>query len=92
MPKPLLFSDNIQFWFESVRAFGASSYGGSEFGEVLATTGRIVSGDYDSWYREWNATAQRVQAEAARQFADGHAISARDGYLRASTYLWRASS
>src|ERR1700723_798882 len=86
MPKPLLFSDNAQFWFETVRAFGASSYGGSEFGEVLATAGRIHSGDYDSWYREWSATGQRVATEAGKQLALGHRISARDGYLRASTY------
>lgn len=86
MPKPLLFADNIQFWFEIVRAFGASSYGGSEFGEVLATAGRIRSGDYDSWYREWDATGQRIATEAGKQLASGHRISARDGYLRASTY------
>jgi pimeloyl-ACP methyl ester carboxylesterase len=88
--KPPLFPDNAQFWFETMRAFGASSYGGSEFGEVLATVTRIVSGDFDSWYDAWNATAERVRKEAADQFARGHFISARDGFLRASTY-YRAS-
>jgi hypothetical protein len=29
------FADNIQFWYEAKRAFGASSYGASEFGEVF---------------------------------------------------------
>jgi hypothetical protein len=47
--KPPLFPDNIQFWYETVRAFGAAGYGGSEFGEVLATTARVTSGDFDSW-------------------------------------------
>ena len=47
--KPLLFPDNAQFWYETVRAFGAAGYGGSEFGEVLATAARIRSGDFDSW-------------------------------------------
>jgi pimeloyl-ACP methyl ester carboxylesterase len=88
--KPPLFSDNIQFWFETKRAFGASSYGGSEFGEVLATASRIVSGDFESWYNQWNATAERVADEAAKQLARGHRISARDSFLRASTY-YRAS-
>ena len=88
--KPPVFPDNIQFWFESKRAFGASSYGGSEFGEVLATTQRIVSGDFDSWYDEWNATAERIAKEATAQLARGHRVSARDGFLRASTY-YRAS-
>ncbi len=48
--KPPIFPDNIQFWYETVRAFGAAGYGGSEFGEVLATVSRIRSGDFDSWY------------------------------------------
>jgi pimeloyl-ACP methyl ester carboxylesterase len=84
--KPLLFPDDIQFWYEIKRAFGASSYGGSEFGEVLATASRVISGDYDSWYAEWNATAERLATEAAVQLVRGHRISARDGFLRASTY------
>lgn len=89
-PKPPIFPDNVQFWYETVRAFGATSYGGSEFGEVLATTSRIVSGDFDSWYDQWHATAERVAKEAQGQLAQGHRISARDGFLRAATY-YRAS-
>ena len=88
--KPPLFPDNIQFWYETVRAFGAASYGGSEFGEVLATTARIVSGDFNSWYDAWNGTAERISKEAAEQLAKRHRISARDGFLRAATY-YRAS-
>ena len=84
------FPDNIQFWYETKRAFGASSYGASEFGEVMATVNRITSGDNDNWYREWNVTAERVFAEAEAQLAAGHRISARDSYLRATTYF-RAS-
>lgn len=85
-----LFSDNVQFWFETLRAFGASSYGGSEFGEVLATASRIISGNFDSWYGAWNATAEHVSKEAEGQLARRHHISARDGFLRAATY-YRAS-
>ena len=55
--KRLLFPDHAQFWFETQRAFGAAGYGGSEFGEVLATAARITPGDFDSWYEAWNATA-----------------------------------
>ena len=81
------FPDNVQFWYETKRAFGASSYGASEFGEVMETVNRITSGDNDSWYNEWNATAERVFAEAEAQLAAGHRISARDSYLRATTYF-----
>src|SRR5215468_6504941 len=84
--KPPLFSDNPQFWYEARRAFGAASYGASEFGEVLVTAGRIRSGDFDSWYEEWNRTAEKVAQEAAGQLARGHRISARDSFLRAATY------
>jgi len=88
--KPLLFPENVQFWYETVRAFGASSYGGSEFGEVMATAARITSGDFDSWYDSWNSTAEKVSSEAADQLNNGHRISARDSFLRAAGY-YRAS-
>lgn len=52
--------------------------------------GRIASGDYDSWYEAWNATAERVATGAAGQLSRGHRVSARDGFLRAATY-YRAS-
>ena len=86
-PKPPIFPDNIQFWYETKRAFGASSYGASEFGEVLATVNRITSGAANSWYDEWNATAEGVFAEAEAQLKAGHRVSARDSYLRATTYF-----
>jgi hypothetical protein len=81
------FPDNIEFWFEAKRAFGAASYGASEFGEVMASLNRITSSDYEGWYNEWNATAERISAEADAQLAAGHRVSARDGYLRAANYF-----
>ena len=84
VPKTPLFPDDAQFWFETVRAFSAAEYGGAGFGEVLATSARIKSGDYDSWYDAWNEAGDRIAKEAASQLARGHRISARDSYLRAS--------
>jgi pimeloyl-ACP methyl ester carboxylesterase len=81
------FPDNEEYWFEVQRAIGASSYGASDFGKVMATVNRIPSGDDEAWYAEWNATAERVCAEAQAQHAAGHRVSARDGYLRASNYF-----
>ncbi|MFI5608969.1 alpha/beta hydrolase family protein [Amycolatopsis sp. NPDC051903] len=80
--KQLLFEDDPQFWFETLRVFGHATYGGSDFGEVVATAARIKAGDYDSWHDEWLATAERLAAEAA----NAHPVSARDAHLRASTY------
>ena len=87
-PKPPLFADDVQFWFETQRIFGNAEYGGALFGEVLATSSRIKAGDYDSWYDEWNATADKVAKEGADQLARGHRVSARDSFLRASTYYF----
>src|ERR1700733_13277379 len=81
------FPDNEEYGCEAKRAFGAASYGSSEFGEVMASLNRIRSGDDEGWYNEWNATAERISAEADAQLAAGHRVSARDGYLRAANYF-----
>ena len=88
--RPLLFPDDGQFWYETLRALGHTAYGGADFGEVVTTAQRITAGDYDSWYEQWAATAQRVEAESRAQLAAGHPVSARDGLLRAATY-WRSA-
>lgn len=84
--RALLFPDDQQFWFETLRVFGHASYGGADFGEVVATATQITPGDYDSWHDAWLATAERVAADAARSEAAGHLVSARDAHLRAATY------
>ncbi|HTV99759.1 MAG TPA: hypothetical protein VMF87_05625 [Streptosporangiaceae bacterium] len=84
---PLLFPDDQQFWYETQRALGHTAYGGADIGEVVTTAARITAGDYDSWYDQWAATAQRTEAEARGQLAAGHQVSARDGLLRAATYF-----
>ena len=84
--RPLLFPDDPQFWFETLRALGHTTYGGADIGEVLTTAERITAGDYDSWHDEWLATADRVTAEGQTMLAAGHPISGRDNLLRASNY------
>ncbi|GAA5176294.1 alpha/beta fold hydrolase [Pseudonocardia eucalypti] len=84
--KQLMFHDDPQFWFETLRVFGQAAYGGSDFGEVVATAGRITPGDYDSWHDAWAAIADRLAGEADRAAGAGHGVSARQGYLRAATY------
>ena len=86
----LLFPDDLQFWYETLRWLGLAAYGGADFGEVVTTAARITAGDYGSWYQQWAATTQRVEAEARAQLAAGHQVSAHDGLLRAATY-WRSA-
>jgi hypothetical protein len=50
--KPVLFPEDPQFWFETLRIMGHATYGGADIGEVLTTAQNIVPGDYDSWHDE----------------------------------------
>lgn len=84
--KCLLFDDDAQFWFETVRLFGHAAYGGSDFGEVLAAASQVQSHNYDSWHDAYHGLADRLAAEAAT----AGPITARDLWLRASTYAFTA--
>lgn len=82
--QPVLFADDQQFWFETLRALGHTAYGGADVNEVISVSQRIPAGDYEAWYREWRALAERIEGEARQRVR--HPISARDGFLRASNY------
>jgi alpha-beta hydrolase superfamily lysophospholipase len=84
--KQILFPDDVQFWFETLRSFDHIAYGGADFGEVLAISERITAGDYDSWHDAYLAVADRLAGEAGDALRAGHGVSARDGLLRASNY------
>ena len=72
--------------FQSLRALGYAASGGADIGEVLHTVRRITEGDGESWFREWHQTARQREA-AAREFVkEGHPISARQEFFRASSY------
>ncbi|HEY7064060.1 MAG TPA: alpha/beta fold hydrolase [Chloroflexota bacterium] len=78
--------DNPEYDGQLLRALGATYYGGADVGECLATAQRIQEGDDASWYAEWLATGDRLAAAAAASGAAGYPVSAREAYLRASTY------
>jgi predicted alpha/beta-fold hydrolase len=81
----LIFQDE-EFSFQLLRAIGYSYYGGADIGECLSTAYRIKEGDFESWYKEWLNTANRVKSYADNSLSKGHKISARDAYLRCSNY------
>jgi pimeloyl-ACP methyl ester carboxylesterase len=81
----LVFKDET-FSFELLRTLAYAPYGGADIGECLTTAGRIRPGDFESWHAEWSKTAARVHALAVEAEARGHAVSAREAYLRASNY------
>jgi alpha-beta hydrolase superfamily lysophospholipase len=86
----LMFGDDPQFWFETLRVIGAADYGGAQFGEAVMTASRIKSGDYDGWHDQWKATADAAAAEAQAALRARRRVSARDGLLRASNYYRNA--
>lgn len=81
-----MFESDESFSFETLRAVGYTAYGGADIGEVMATAARITPGDWESWYREWRALADRIAATADGCAAGGHTASASSAYLRASNY------
>ncbi len=78
-----IFNDQ-SFSFETVRALGYAPCGGADIGESTSTASRIPDGDKTDWYSEWRALAERIRADADRSAAEGHPVSARESYLRAS--------
>lgn len=73
------------------RVMGRGNYGGSAVGECYETASRIVDGDYQSFANAWEVTAKRVEAIAWDCLKKGHKVSARDAFLRATTY-WGATT
>jgi hypothetical protein len=55
--------------------------------DVIVTAQRIEPGNYESWYREWRALAERVEGEGRGL---KRPITRRDALLRANNY-WRTA-
>lgn len=72
--------------FQLMRWLSQAPYSGSEIGECFSTAHLIQNGDNASWLREWEKTAHRVEAIARDCLARGHRVSAREAFLRATTY------
>jgi pimeloyl-ACP methyl ester carboxylesterase len=75
-----------EFDYQLLRAMGVADYGGSTVGECLAAAGMITDGDTGSWVSAFSALAARVEDRAHACRHAGHLVSARDHFLRASTY------
>lgn len=82
----VVFKDE-SFAFEFVRNLEFIYYGGADLGEMISTAGGIIEGDFESWYPGWHKRAQRTLSRADADFNAGHLVSARESYLRASTYF-----
>jgi len=81
----IIFKDP-QYSFQLLRVLGAAPYGGADIGECLSTAYRIKEGDNESWYAEWLSTAKRLEDAGDTYMSQGHKVSAREAYFRASNY------
>jgi hypothetical protein len=84
--------EDAEFQFELELALGRAYRRGADVGEVLATAALIENGNADSWHAAWLELAKRVESSAAASAGKGRRVSARDAYLRASTYYASATS
>jgi esterase/lipase len=89
--KQKIFFKNDDMDFDLLWALGYQTGGGSELGECFHTASLIRENDPESWAKAWSDTAARLEAQAGKAKAGGHAITARSEYLRAFTYRKMAS-
>jgi pimeloyl-ACP methyl ester carboxylesterase len=85
----IIFQDPA-FSFQLLRTIGSTYYGGTDIGECLSTAYRIKEGNFESWYTEWLATAERVSKYGDNSLSSGRKVSAREAYLRAFNYYRNA--
>jgi pimeloyl-ACP methyl ester carboxylesterase len=78
--------DNEDYSLQFMRVLGAAQEGSSTISECFLTASRIVPGDDESWYREWNAIADANKARGDLARAADNLSSARSNWLRASNY------
>ena len=84
---PGIFKSN--FDYQVVRAMCTGAYGdGGAIGEVYSTARCVADGDIEGWIVAWRGTAERVERIARDCLSGGHFVSAREAFLRASTY-WK---
>lgn len=81
----LIFEDD-QFASKLLGILGDTAFKAADIGEVVSTAQKIKEGNYQSWCEEWTKTATRLQKVAENSYSDGHLISAKKAYLRASNY------
>lgn len=81
-----IFFSQPEFDAQLLRALSYTHSGGADIGECLTTAARIKDPDFGSWYDEWCRTADRIYNAGEVSLQAGHAVSAKDSFLRASNY------
>ena len=80
-----LFTDS-EMDFQILRSLGADAAGGGTAGEILLAAGQIEDGNPASWSAAFLSLAERLEKDGAARLERGHTVSARESFLRASSY------
>ena len=81
-----IFFELPQFDAQLLRALSYTYYGGADIGECITTASKIKEDDFDTWYDQWFATAESIRQIAESSYDEGHHVSAREAFFRASNY------
>ena len=82
--------DNEGLSAEFLRLLAAAQEGGSAVSECFLTASRIDPKDPESWYREWNKTAEANHERGDAALSNGNFLTAQSNWLRALSYYGAA--
>lgn len=82
--------DHADMQFQFLLGLGAVYERAADAGELFAIAAQIPDGDYDAWFDAFTAAGDRLLAIGEASHASGDLVSAREAFLRASTYYGEA--
>jgi pimeloyl-ACP methyl ester carboxylesterase len=88
----MLWPENPFWSFQFLRLIAEAYFGGADFTECYLAARAVKAGDTEAWYDSFHALAAELEQKAERAAANGHIISARQKWLRASNYYRAAGS
>lgn len=80
------YPDNHPWSFLVQRLMDEAVQDGADLNECFRTLERIPDKDFESWYREWMRTGEKIERLAQEAAQKGHLMTAKDEYIRAFTY------
>jgi hypothetical protein len=78
--------ENPWLSYQFRRTLGYAQLGGASVSECMQVASRVVPVDKESWHAEWMRVADSNTARAEMAEKEGDVFTARDGWLRASSY------
>src|SRR3972149_4313801 len=86
------FPDNPNMNIMAIRAHAQNNSRATDVGEVLRALTGLKSGDGEGWHNRFRNLADAVRAQAEKAERENHLVTARQSYLRASTYFRMSST